>query len=127
MRSRIVDHRVPKAIPAEIQALINAHLSGLPVAVISSQEFPLRLPSEYGCNFLGFFFLTDINVSMNFRIPPLSFMLTNCRGKRMNRLCQKLTSRIEHKGASDGNCASIGHLVEKISCLAVKNLLHLGG
>ena len=62
-------HQIPKEIPPEIEALVDAHRCGMPVSVVVSQNsalFPMQLPQEYGCCFLGFFFVTDIKASKHY-------------------------------------------------------------
>jgi hypothetical protein len=57
---------MPGSIPAEIQALIDAHTAGLPIAIIVSRDSgltPVPLLLEFGCSYLGLFFLTNIHVS----------------------------------------------------------------
>lgn len=69
-----VRYPIPKEIPPEIEALVAAHRHGMPVSVIVSRNSPLlpcNLPQEYGCCFLGFFFVTDIKASKQY--APLEY------------------------------------------------------
>lgn len=64
--ARKYPNRVPADIPVELKTLVDAHNSGIPIAIIASHRSPLNpvpLSSEYGCSFLGLFFLVSFQVS----------------------------------------------------------------
>lgn len=113
-----VDRRIPTSYPPEIQALVDAHISGMPIAIISSGDSPLSpvaLPPEFGYSFLGFFFLTNIQVSRKTSWYIVCVLIC-FRQKGLTHLHQIPILTARRLGEFYGNYGSIGLQVEKISC-----------
>ncbi|OSX64014.1 hypothetical protein POSPLADRAFT_1179620 [Postia placenta MAD-698-R-SB12] len=56
---------VPGWWPEEIKALVNNQTLQIPIRVILCRDsplFPLSLPPEYGCVFLGFFYIKEVSM-----------------------------------------------------------------